>query len=48
MIIHKLGSICDITTRSKLKTTIDVLFKDFDASVMMFYKAINCLNFILA
>ncbi|CAD8068463.1 unnamed protein product [Paramecium primaurelia] len=48
MIIHKLASIQDICTRSKLKTSIEIFFKDIDTSVIQFYKAINCLNFILA
>lgn len=48
MILQKLATICDITTRSKLKTNVDILFKDIDESVMQFYKVINCLNFILA
>ncbi|CAK85922.1 unnamed protein product (macronuclear) [Paramecium tetraurelia] len=48
MIIHKLSSIQEISNRSKLKVSIEAFFKDIDTSVIQFYKAINCLNFILA
>lgn len=48
IIIQKLTLISEVVSRSKLKTNINLLFKDIDGSVLQFYKTINCLNFIFA
>ncbi|CAD8175369.1 unnamed protein product [Paramecium pentaurelia] len=47
MIIQKLALISEIIQRSKLKSDVNVLFKDIDSNIMQFYKMINALNLIL-